>query len=354
MDDGKTYDIEIMRAGIFRDMNERMIAVEADTMRELADSYDEKAGAAPLVLGHPKTNGPAVGWVKSLAVKGDKLVATVGQIPVALRDAVNAGSYRKCSASWYLPKTPNSPNPARHYLRHIGLLGAAVPAITGLADVALAASEDAEGVVSFSDAPMAQNDVVAILRGIMETLAIAMTPAQVADLIPQAVQDAIKGDGDVSPAALCDSLNAADAALKARLSSLVAVEASTVQDAVSFAESRNEDFVSDMVQQGRLLPFAREDVKRILTTLDTGDAVSFSDPNGEDEEKNPADVLREIIGGAVPAISFAELTLGNGSTAGFSYPDVSDDELIRERMAEANAAGRSLSSSQAAEELGLI
>jgi len=353
-DDGKTFEIELMRQGIFADQHDRVTAVDTTLIRDLADSYDETASPAPLVLGHPSSNHPAYGWVKSLTERGGKLFAQVGQVPEVLREAVRDGYYRKCSASFFPRNHASNPKPERAYLRHVGLLGAKTPAIKGLADVAFSDADEDSGIIAFSDEPMAHSDAMAMLARIVEMLSLSMKPEQVAELVPQNVQDAIKGDGIISPAALCDSLNSADAALKARLSSLVQVESEAERGAISFAENLNEEFVGNMVREGRLAPCAREDIKRVLTALDTGGPVSFSDGGEGEIEKNPADVLRDTIRSGFPIISLGELTRGNSETLAFADEEVREEDAIRDHVEEARDKGRSITASQAAAELGFL
>jgi hypothetical protein len=95
-------------------------------------SYEPKKHEAPLVIGHPKTNSPAFGWVESLKRNGNKLYAKFKQVGDEIKDAVAAGHYKKKSISLY----PDGS------LRHVGLLGAAPPAVKGLGDVQFKADEE--------------------------------------------------------------------------------------------------------------------------------------------------------------------------------------------------------------------
>jgi len=83
----------------------------------------------PLVVGHPKDNSPAFGWVQELktAVKdGVKvLLAKFRQVVPEFAELVKQGVYKKRSAAFY----PDG------RLRHVGFLGAAPPAVKGLADL---------------------------------------------------------------------------------------------------------------------------------------------------------------------------------------------------------------------------
>lgn len=142
-------DIEIFRAGTRPDMYGRTVTIGPADLVACAAAYDPKAGEAPLVVGHPAANHPAYGWVESLSVQGDILTAKTRQVEASFADLVNTGRFKKVSASFYDPRQPNNPKPGTWYLRHVGFLGAAVPAVPGLKQVAFA--DAGEGVVMFAE-----------------------------------------------------------------------------------------------------------------------------------------------------------------------------------------------------------
>ena len=84
-------------------------------------------GAAPAVLGHPKHDAPAYAWVGEYKVDGDSLFAKFKDINPAFEQGVKSGAYRNRSVSVYNDAT------CGFRVRHVGWLGAAPPAIDGLA-----------------------------------------------------------------------------------------------------------------------------------------------------------------------------------------------------------------------------
>lgn len=89
----------------------------------------------PAVIGHPQTDDPAYGWVAGLR-KGVRngvavLEATFKDIAPGFDELVQSGRYKKRSAAFY----PDGS------LRHVGFLGAAPPAVKGLANVAFREGE---------------------------------------------------------------------------------------------------------------------------------------------------------------------------------------------------------------------
>ena len=131
--------VEVFKAGKQTDSagNERTWT-EGD-IKDIANKYNQQEKhEAPLVVGHPKDNAPAFGWVESLKANGKTLLAKFKQVMPEFVDAVKEGRYKKRSISLYNDLT----------LRHIGFLGAVPPAVKGLADIAF--SEDDEITYEYS------------------------------------------------------------------------------------------------------------------------------------------------------------------------------------------------------------
>ncbi len=105
-----------------------------DDLNFIATSYNPSENEAPIVIGHPADNAPAYGWIESLKVVGDKLIAKAKDIIPEFKEAVQKGLYKKRSIS--LDKDGK--------LRHVGFLGAAAPAVKGLADIQFSSPSEVE------------------------------------------------------------------------------------------------------------------------------------------------------------------------------------------------------------------
>jgi len=134
--------INIARVGSFKDMAGRLVDLTRSTLDQIVRSYDPTRLQAPLVFGHPRTNDPAFGWVEQLRVVGDVLQARLKDVPEEVGRLISDGHYRYVSMSL-------NPN---WTLRHVGLLGAAPPAIDGLGAVQLQAERGAWSI-EFSNEP---------------------------------------------------------------------------------------------------------------------------------------------------------------------------------------------------------
>ncbi len=142
-------DMQIFRAGTHVAMGGESITFSETDLQKTAAAYKPEIHEAPLVVGHPTHDAPAYGWVrKVLAVEGE-LNVTPYQVDPAFSELVNAGRFKKISASFYKPDSPSNPVPGVFYLRHVGFLGAQPPAIKGLRPVSFA--EQQEGVICFGE-----------------------------------------------------------------------------------------------------------------------------------------------------------------------------------------------------------
>lgn len=102
----------------------------------------------PVVVGHPKNEDPAWGWVNRLRRTGAKLEALYRDVDPAFAKLVKAGRYRTRSVKL---RGLKSGNPS---LVHVGFLGAAPPAVEGLKPYQFSEEEqpDDVDVVEFNDA----------------------------------------------------------------------------------------------------------------------------------------------------------------------------------------------------------
>jgi len=136
--------MEVFRAGRHVSANGAEREWSVADLQHMAEQYDPAKHEAPIVVGHPKANDPAFGWIKGLQVRGDKLFALPDQVAPEFAELVKAGRYKKRSISIYPDGT----------LRHVGFLGAQPPAVKGLKNIEFAAS--AAETYQFADTEDAQ------------------------------------------------------------------------------------------------------------------------------------------------------------------------------------------------------
>lgn len=138
---------QIFRAGTFTPMQGREIHFSEADLQTTASTYDAERKKAPLVLGHPPDNQPEYGKVIGMFVKDGALFAQA-LVDAALLSLVKAGRYGTVSASFYTPFSADNPCPGAYYLKHVGFLGAMVPAVKGMKPLEFSESS---GALCFSE-----------------------------------------------------------------------------------------------------------------------------------------------------------------------------------------------------------
>lgn len=132
--------IEIFRTGKHTDGAGVERTYTEDDLDRMVVSYNPAKHEAPVVIGHPKDNSPAWGWVKCLAREGASLYAELRDLVPEFVECVKRGMYKKRSIAIYPDMT----------LRHVGFLGGMPPAVKGLADIAFS-QDDNQTVIEFMD-----------------------------------------------------------------------------------------------------------------------------------------------------------------------------------------------------------
>lgn len=116
-------EVEVFKAGTWTDSSGNTRTWTEEDLEEIVKKYNEqKEHEAPVVIGHPKDNAPAYGWVERLEKRGQSIWAKIKPTVQEFVDWVRKGLYKKVSVSLY----PDL------LLRHVGFLGATPPAVKGL------------------------------------------------------------------------------------------------------------------------------------------------------------------------------------------------------------------------------
>ncbi|MGE4496326.1 MAG: hypothetical protein AB7E48_00490 [Deferribacterales bacterium] len=117
---------KIARTGSFTDMNGNTYTFTDDILKRLVRSFKTGSEKVPLVLGHPETDYPAHGWIKDLRVNNGFLEAQYENLSEELKRLVQEGrfKYKSISVNGGLTK-----------LKHLGILGAVAPAMSGLGSI---------------------------------------------------------------------------------------------------------------------------------------------------------------------------------------------------------------------------
>lgn len=161
MENSQELELEVFRAGDYGARG----AWSEEQLDAIARDYDPGRHEAPVTLDHGQS-GPAHGWVKSLRRVGDRLLATLTRLSPQLADGLRSGAWKKRSIELYR----KFGDPGAPYLKAVSFLGAAAPAVRGLADPTFASDEGE--VVSF-DGPVDGAEAIAFAEGVRARLVAA-------------------------------------------------------------------------------------------------------------------------------------------------------------------------------------
>ena len=145
--------IEVFRAGSFTDIGGKKQTIKNQDLEEIASLYDPEEHPAPVVIGHPETDAPAYGWVSKLYVENGVLKAMLRDVVPQFYQSVKEGRYKRVSISLFLPTSTANPVEGKLYLRHLGFLGAAAPAVPNLKPVKFAQGGETSFAMSQEFAP---------------------------------------------------------------------------------------------------------------------------------------------------------------------------------------------------------
>jgi hypothetical protein len=256
--------IEILRAGTFTSQEGVKVTFSDADLDAIVANYDPDLEIAPLVIGHPKTDHPAYGWVGGLGLsEGGVVLAQPTDVEPSFAEAVRAKRYRKISVSVWPANHPRNPKPSAPYLKHVGFLGAVAPAVGGLKPVSFSA-DDQDGCITLE------------------------TPDQEQFVTKEQEQNFAERE---------TAITTRETAIEERQRELDAREEKMRKDnAISFADG--------LVAATKLAPAARDKVVTVLTALDDTTAISFAEGQ---PQQTPAAIFRSLFDGAAPIVSLAEL-----------------------------------------------
>lgn len=329
----KSARIEVFRPGSFTSMEGAKLSYTADDLRAIAASYDYATAPAPVVVGHPKTDAPAFGWAGRFDYDGDadRLTADLNDLEPSFAEAVQAGRFKKVSLSFFHPHHPANPRPGTWYPKHIGFLGAAAPAVTGLANVAFSTDSDAITFeASFGDPGFERSanmfrrlreffidkygidDADRALPGYdIEWLGETSTPSvDISAIAPSYAAGGVVGSAiPPNPPILSQEVTVPEKSPdeKARESALNAREIAIAARERDIAHADNISFAEGLVTDGKLLPAFKDKVVAILDVLPAEKSVSFA--SGEDV--SPAEAIKEVLAAQPKIVNFGATDMGD-------------------------------------------
>lgn len=332
-------------------MSGEALAFTDSDLKAAAAAYDPALHEAPIVIGHPRHDAPAYGWIDALSYSETQMAleARPAQVAPELTQIVRKGRYKKVSASFYKPDAEANPKPGVYYLRHVGLLGAQPPAIKGLRPVAFAddragvvAFDIVEGEVAFADEPGGETQVepasatpvaqttdpameperplLRILRRLRDWFVRAHGEETAEVVLPVEALAALQGKeanpgGAREPAtpaqpsaAMAEDLGQGPGE---RAASLAARECTLARREAAFAEAQktarrgdNAAFLDDLIASGRFAPGLKPAALDFMDRLEPDATVAFGESG---TEVTPLAYFRDLLARLPRTVVFGEL-----------------------------------------------
>ncbi|MGN7870979.1 hypothetical protein [Paracoccus sp. 22332] len=225
--------------------------------------------------------------------------------------------------------------PGTWYPKHVGFLGAAAPAVSGLKNVAFSADAPAATFeLSFGVA----GESASLLRKLRDFL-IEQFGTEKADMALPSWQIEWLDDQDKAqqPAFTAPILTPApqketpavtqpsDPAFASREADLTAREKALADRERAAAHADNLSFAEGLVTAGKLIPASKDKVVAILDALPGEAAVSFSEGG---DKLTPAAALRQVLEAQPKIISFGEVDLGQDPATGGAASFAADGKAV--------------------------
>lgn len=346
------HAIHIFRPGRHTSMQGATIDFGESDLIATAKAYDPTRHEAPLVIGHPRADAPAWGWVGSLTADAHGLFATPRQLDPAFAEMVRAGRFKKVSASFYTPDSPHNPVPGVYYLRHVGFLGAQPPAVKGLAPVPVnfAEGDTEEGCVSFdfAESPGLLRWLADLFRGLREYV-VEKDGTEMADrAIPSYAVSGLQEMAAASAAQAAEIPAFAENLTPPKEKSMQKQETPPAEN-IDFAETkaradelerkvayltgiarkeRASRLVDKALADGRLTPAQSVGLADFMAGLDEEGTFDFAENGGKTTSMSPAAFMAAFLERLPKQVDFSEAAPG-----GEEAPDTSSNDIAQRALA---------------------
>lgn len=332
--------LHILRPGTFSDESGKQVTLTGDDITAIASTYNPSLHEAPLVIGHPKSDSPAYGWVRGLRADDSGLHAEPNQVDSAFAEQVKDGKFKKVSVSLYGPGHPNNPTPDNWHLRHVGFLGAKPPAVKGLRQIAFADEVEPSLVVDVDLADMTVQpylfgNLARMMRRLREWIIESNSLEKADEVIPEYyvkdLEDEVdrlnERDSEPAPAlsepeeidmSLTETqLAEKNTELKQRENDLAKREAGLAEQETTARKETIRATIDKHVEAGRILP-RQVDTFTALAELaaDSEDVISLADADGKEQERSLGEALETALSELPVQVDFSEQSRDDGTRPG--------------------------------------
>lgn len=339
--------IHCFKAGVHTTMAGEAIEFSQAQVEEIAMAYSPALRSAPLVIGHPKADGPSVGGVVSLKATARGLFAEPADVDAAFAAQVGPHGLNAVSCKFFRPDAPDNPAPGKWYLRHIGFLGEQAAAVKGLDGPAFAASGDDDGCVCFQESiefgDWDDRTIAGMFRSLRDFLiakfgqdeADRALPSWDVNHLQEAAAQPEADDAEVAPAFAEQvsqtttapttkestvkpeekaRIEAENASLKRQLAERSAREK---QDREEARHNGNVEFAEELIGRQILKPKHKDAVIALLDTVSAPGANGKEVEFGEGDDAQPlAEVVKGFLADQPKVVEFGEFATKSRAASG--------------------------------------
>lgn len=322
--------VPVFRTGTHTDMSGHTRTWTGEDLDKIISSYDPQTHEAPVVIGHPKENAPAYGWVQALKRTGDVLYAGLKDLDPAFVQIVREGRYRKRSISLYPDLT----------LRHVGFLGAVPPAVKGLPDVKFSIGETAAHTIEI-DKEISHMSFMQKLKDLMrsegvdmedeQTKAKTFSEQEVAGIVSMAVQKA-KEEIVKAQEAKEQSFKEACAVQQEELKSK---EDAIARKETDLRRAETASFCDGLVKEGKLTPAMLNHgmgLASFLSTLDISTVHEFGEGDAK-KSQTPRQFMETFLQSLPKAVHYGEFATRDKDVSPVGDHGKALEKLVEQKMA---------------------
>jgi hypothetical protein len=135
---------KVFKSGVHKDRE-----YTNEDLRATVEAYNNAFVTAPWTIGHEINPGdPAAGWIRELSYKeseqGQGFIIAHSQFNALGQKLLDEKTHQNKSISFYPKDSPYNPVPGVYFPRHVAMLGAEMPALTGLGTLSQLDFSDSE------------------------------------------------------------------------------------------------------------------------------------------------------------------------------------------------------------------
>jgi hypothetical protein len=315
----KKRQIQLFRTGKHTDAAGNPHEFSADQVGAIAASFDPKIAPAPVCVGHPTTDAPAYGWVESLAFNASTGMLDAGlDLHDDMEKAVQDKHFNRVSAAFFAPDSPANPKPGSFYLRHVGFLGAAAPAVTGLKPFGFSDTGEAH---TFKDADkpgglftveFSVDGTKSISEQLLDGLA-ALVAKVKNEPAPSGYRFSFDPNFTAPAASGATTMNDADkakmTALETENAKLKADAEKATRDAYTAAATQ---FADKLITDKKINPSEKPEIVATYCAMAIMTPVEFANTDGTTVKKSPLDSFKSSLEARGTVISTTEKTPPDG------------------------------------------